>query len=145
MKVKDCMCDSICYCTPNTSICDCAKLMSDNHVGCIPVCNDKQEVVGLVTDRDLILRCVACDKDAKGTMVSDVMSCNVCVCDPNEEVNEVESKMSHLQIRRIPVVENNKVIGMVTIGDLASNKNVNTQSVCNTLENICKCDDKNAE
>ena len=53
--------------------------------------------------------------------------------------------MSTNQIRRLPVVENNKIVGIITLGDLTKNQNVSTQGVCNTLENICKCDEKNAE
>ena len=54
--------------------------------------------------------------------------------------------MSNEQIRRLPVVdENNKIIGIITLGDLCANQNVNTQGVCETLENICGCNDKNAE
>lgn len=54
--------------------------------------------------------------------------------------------MSNEQIRRLPVVdENNKIVGIITLGDLCNSKNVNTVDVCETLENICGCQDKNAE
>lgn len=55
MNVKDCMSTKVCYCTPENSVKDVAKLMCDNHVGCIPVCNDNNCVVGVITDRDVIL------------------------------------------------------------------------------------------
>lgn len=145
MKVKECMCDEVCCLTPDNTIKDCAKLMCDNHIGCVPVCNSENNVVGLVTDRDVILRSIACDKDAN-TKVSDIMTCKVCCCKPEENVSEAEKLMSEYQIRRLPVVdENNKIIGIITLGDLASNKEVNTQEVCDTLENICGCNEKNAE
>lgn len=63
MKVKECMCKEVACVNPNTTVCDVAKLMLDKHVGCIPVCNEKNNVVGLVTDRDLILRTLAYEKD----------------------------------------------------------------------------------
>ena len=50
MKVKDCMCNNIYYCLPNSTVTDCAKLMNEKHVGCIPVCDEGKNLVGLVTD-----------------------------------------------------------------------------------------------
>ena len=73
MKVRECMCNNVTWVKPTDSVCNCAKLMSNNHIGCIPVCDDSQNVVGIVTDRDIILRGVACDKDAKNTPISEIM------------------------------------------------------------------------
>lgn len=146
MKVKDCMCYEVAYLTPDSTVEDCAKLMCSKHVGCIPVCDNNKTIVGLVTDRDVILRSIACNKDIKTTPISDIMTCQICSCGPEEDINEAEKKMSEEQIRRLPVVdENNKIIGIITLGDLCANKDVNTEGVCNTLENICKYNNKNAE
>ena len=145
MKVKDCMCHEVAYVNPDCSVEDCAKLMCNNHIGCIPVCNTEKQVVGLVTDRDILLRTVGCGKDIKNTPVSDIMTCKVCCCEPDIDISEAEKIMSENQIRRLPVVDNNKVIGIITLGDLATNKEVNTEEVCATLENICGCNTKNAE
>ena len=62
---------------PNSTVTDCAKLMNQNHVGCIPVCDEGKNLVGLVTDRDITLRCIASNKDCNTTKVSDIMTCNV--------------------------------------------------------------------
>lgn len=145
MKVKDCMCHEVAYVNPDCSVEDCAKLMCNNHVGCIPVCNTEKQIVGLVTDRDIILRTVGCGKDIKSTPVSDIMTCKVCCCEPDIDIYEAEKIMSENQIRRLPVVDNNKIIGILTLGDLAANKEVNTEDVCATLEDICGCNKKNAE
>ena len=146
MKVKDCMCNEVSYLTPESTIKDCAKLMCNNHIGCIPVCDTNKNVVGLVTDRDVILRGIACDKDINTTKISDIMTCKVCCCKEDEEIEQAEKLMSENQIRRLPVVdENNKIIGIVTLGDLCMKENVNTEQVCQTLENICKTNNKNAE
>lgn len=146
MKVKDCMCNDVCCVTPDSTVQDCAKIMCSNHVGCIPVCDTLQNVVGLVTDRDVILRSIACDKDTKNTQVKDIMTCKVCCCNSDVDVKEAEDLMCEYQIRRLPVVDNeNKIIGIITLGDLAKNNNVSNDGVSNTLETICKCDDKNAE
>ena len=142
MNVKECMSTKVCFCTPNSSVKDAAKLMCDNHVGCIPVCNDDNCVVGVITDRDIILRSIACDKDVCKTKVTDVMTCNPCCCSPNTTIDEATKVMSNLHIRRMPVCDsNNKIVGILTLGDLAHHdKEIGAKEVCNTLENICGCD-----
>ena len=145
MKVKDCMCNEVAYVNPDCSVEDCAKLMCNNHIGCVPVCDNSKQVVGLVTDRDIVLRTIGCGKDIKNTPVSDIMTCQVCLCTPDVDVSEAEKIMSENQIRRLPVVDNNKIVGILTLGNLTTNKAINTQEVCDTLENICGCNEKNAE
>lgn len=145
MKIKDCMCNNVKWVTPNTNVCDCAKVMSDNKIGCVPVCDEKNEVVGIVTDRDVILRTIACDKDCKNTPVSEIMTTNVCLCNANSEIEEAEKLMSQNAIRRLPVIENNKIVGIITLGNLFQNKNINSNHASNTFENICDCHTKNSE
>lgn len=145
MKVKECMCNEVCYCKPDSSVNEVAKIMSENHIGCIPVCNDENCVVGILTDRDIILRTVACDKDSKNTKVSDIMSCNTICCDCNCEITEASKLMKDEQIRRIPVTENGKIVGILTLGDLAKNKQLDDEFVGKTAECICGCGNKNAE
>ena len=149
MKVKDCMCNDVCCVKPETKIYEVAKLMSQNHIGSIPVCDNNNCICGIVTDRDILLRCVACDKDTNQTPVSDIMTCNVCTCNENDDMSNAEIKMSKNQIRRLPVCDNNnKVIGILTLGDLAKNDiELGKQEVCTTIKNICNCngETKNAE
>ena len=148
MKVKDCMCNVVCCVRPDANLNQVAKLMSENHVGCIPVCDDDNCICGIVTDRDILLRAVACEKDTKNCPVSDVMTRNVCTCTEDDEMTNAESKMAQNQIRRLPVCDsNNKVVGILTLGDLAQNdRELGKQEVCNTIENICDCNGhKNAE
>ena len=148
MKVKDCMCGEVCCVKPETKVYEIAKLMNDNHIGCVPVCDQNNCIVGMITDRDIILRSIACDKDVKNTPASEIMTCNVCTCKENDEVSNAESKMSENQIRRIPVCDQyNHVIGILTMGDLAQNdKELGKQEVCTTISNICNCEwNKNAE
>ena len=145
MKVKDCMCKEVVFVKPDCDTEECAKLMCQNHIGCIPVCDDSKKVVGLVTDRDILLRTIGCGKEIKNTPVSDIMSSNITCCEPDEEVQQAEKIMGTNQVRRIPVMENNKIVGILTLGDLVKNKDINPEGVSITLENICDCDKKNAE
>ena len=145
MKVKECMCNNVKFVDQNATIWDLAKMMNDNHIGCIPVCNNEKNVVGIVTDRDIIMRGIACDKNYKDTKVTDIMTCNVCCCDVNFEVEDAQKLMSQNAVRRLPITENNKLVGILSIGDLAQNDNIKSKNAWNTLENICDCKTKNAE
>lgn len=148
MKVKDCMCHNV-YCVkPETKINEIAKLMSEHHIGCIPVCDSNNCICGILTDRDIILRTIACNKDVNTTTASDIMSTNVCTCKQDDDMVNAENKMSNNQVRRLPVCDdNNHVIGILTLGDLAQNDiQLGKQEVCTTIENICDCNtNKNAE
>ncbi len=145
MKVRDYMSNEVFSCTPSTSVYDAAKLMQENHVGCIPICDNENCMIGVVTDRDLVLRCIASDKNAKETPVSDIMTTNVWTCKPDDEMTNAQNKMGDEQIRRLPVVDNNgKVIGMLTIGDLVKNDlELGQNEVSDTLNSICEWNDEN--
>ena len=146
MKIKDCMCNNIYYCLPDSTVTDCAKIMNQKHVGCIPVCDEQKNLVGIVTDRDITLRCIANNKDCNATKVSDIMTCNVCSCNLDDDIKTAENKMAQNQVRRIPILDNSKVVGIITLGDLSRNQEINDQRVCNTLEDICcNITNKNAE
>lgn len=147
MKVKECMCSEVACVNPNSTICDVAKVMLNKHVGCIPVCDNNKKVVGLVTDRDLILRSIACGKNIKQTPVSEIMTTKVFDVAPDAEVSEAEKIMCECQVRRVPVVENDVLVGIITVGDLAKNQNISSEEVSNTVEQICNCNQnpKNAE
>ncbi len=141
MKINECMCKDVCFIKPDCKVYDAARIMCENHIGCIPICDDKRQVVGLLTDRDILLRTVACNKDTKATPVSEIMTNDVCTCGCNDEVIHAQNKMESNQIRRIPVLdEQNKLVGILTMGDLAKyGDELGKQNVCKTIENICNC------
>lgn len=148
MKIKDCMTSTVCWCTPNDTVFKAIDLMGECHIGCIPVCDDESRVVGIVTDRDILLRCVKCNKDVKTTKITDVMTTKVCCCNEYDDIDYAEKCMADMQVRRIPVINEGKLVGMLSLGDLAHNDTkIGKNNVCDTLENICKCGDgkKNAE
>ena len=149
MKVSECMCNDVCIVKPNTNIYEVAKLMNEHHIGSIPVCDENNCLCGIVTDRDILLRSIVCDKDIKTTPISDIMTCNVCSCNEQDEMSNAQTKMAQNQIRRLPVCDsNNKVVGILTLGNLAQNDGeIGKNQVCTTIENICNCqgNTKNAE
>ena len=143
MEVKDCMCNEVCYSKPETTIVDVAKLMNEQHIGFIPICDEEKKLCGIVTDRDIVLRGIACGKDVNSTPVSEIMTTNVCICMKNDGMDKAQGKMSEKQIRRLPVCdENNKIIGILTLGNLIQNENLDNEDVAETLENICNGNEK---
>lgn len=141
MRVKECMCRKVVKATPETTLNVVAKLMQENDVGCIPICNSNNSVVGFVTDRDIITRCIATNKDYNTTKASDIMTTKVIKTTPDTEVKFATQTMSENQIRRLPVIENNQIVGMLTIGDLAQHEDVSSKEVGFTFECICGCQD----
>lgn len=139
MKVRECMCNQVECVNPQTTLEDVAKIMQQNHVGCIPVCDTGKNVVGLVTDRDIVLRGVACNKNTNTTPVSEIMTTKVYTVTPDADITEASKIMCDCQIKRVPVMENDTIIGIITLADLTNNKQVNDEQVCTTVEGICRC------
>lgn len=145
MKIKECMCENVIWLNPDTSVMDCVKTMKDNHIGSIPVCNDNKNIVGFVTDRDILLRAVACELDLNSTKLRDIMTSKVCCCNEDNDISTASKIMSENQIRRLPVVCDNQIVGIITLKDFVDNKNVDNNFVSKTYENICGCNVKNVE
>ncbi len=136
MKVKDIMTTNVTYVEPNASILDTAKLMQQHNVGSIPVC-DNGSVVGMVTDRDIVVRNIAIGKNPQQTPVSDIMTTGVTSVSPDMEMSQVTKMMANSQIRRVPVVDQNNLVGIVALGDVATDAKFDTE-VADTLTEISR-------
>jgi len=134
MKVKDIMTKNVACVNPSTTIVETAQLMQKHNVGSIPVC-DNNSVVGIITDRDIVVRNITRGKNSQETSVRDVMTSGVLTVTPEMDVNDVTKMMAHSQIRRVPVVEDNKLVGIVALGDIATEAKYNTE-VADTLTDI---------
>ena len=144
MKIRECMCNETILAKPETTVQDVAKQMKDNHIGCIPVCDNNKKLVGIVTDRDVVLRCIACDKDAKTVPVSEIMTTKVYTAGPDEDIENATEKMCDGNVKRIPIVEPNGCLkGMLTISDLSMSPLCSTETVGYIVEEICGCNSKN--
>jgi CBS domain-containing protein len=121
LKVKDIMTRSVAYINPDSTVTEAAQLMQKHNVGSIPVC-DQSGLIGMVTDRDIVVRNVAHGTDPHTTPVKNVMTSQVTTATPDMDLNLVSEIMSQNQIRRIPVVENKMLVGIIALGDLATNK-----------------------
>lgn len=127
MKVRDIMTKNVAQIRPDASVYDAAMLMQRNNVGSIPVC-DRSGVVGIITDRDIVVRNIVTGSDSKTTPVSSIMTTNVTTVTPDTEIDRVGDIMAGKQIRRIPVVENNTLVGIVALGDLAVDKRFDVEA-----------------
>jgi len=118
MKVKEIMSKDVACLNPQDSIEKAAQLMKQYNVGSIPVCSNNM-VSGIVTDRDIALRSVASGQDSRQTTVSNIMTSNPTVGNPEMDVHYAAEIMSKEQIRRLPIVENNSLVGIVSLGDIS--------------------------
>lgn len=104
---------------PNESAAVAARLLSRFNVGALPVCTKDGRLRGMVTDRDIVLRCVAADDDAQSVKVSEIMTRRIYSVDAQESIQNASALMARRQVRRLPVEEDGKLVGMVSLGDVA--------------------------
>ena len=108
---------------PRCTAYEAARAMVDNHIGAVLVGED-QHVTGILTDRDLALEIVAADLDPRGTYVRSIMSDEVACCDVNASVADVVQNMREHACRRVPLTENDRPVGIVTLDDLLINGDI---------------------
>lgn len=105
--------------TPQDTLHHAAELMTDLDVGALPVC-DGERLVGMLTDRDIVVRGIAAGRDPDATSCEDVMSRDVRVCTADQDTEEVMRVMGEEQVRRMPVVDtDHRLVGIVAMADLA--------------------------
>lgn len=119
MKVKDIMTDDLAVISPDATVIEAAQLMQKHDVGAVPVC-EGTNIVGLVTDRDIVVRNIAHGKDPNHTPVRDVMTTEVKSISPETNISQAAEIMATQQIRRLPVIEDDRLVGMLSLGDLAT-------------------------
>jgi CBS domain-containing protein len=119
MKIHDVMTADVSFVEPTTPILEIARKMRDHDIGSTPVV-DNERLVGMVTDRDIVVRIVADGGDPRVKTARDAMSPGVLYCFDDESVEAVLENMGDQQIRRLPVVNRGKrLVGVVSLGDLA--------------------------
>ncbi|WP_312693125.1 CBS domain-containing protein [Caproiciproducens sp.] len=118
MKVKDIMSTEIASVNSDDSIERAAQLMKQYDVGSIPVCS-QEKIIGIVTDRDIALRATAQGQKLQQQTVRDIMSSNPVVGSPDMDVHDAAKIMSEKQIRRLPIVDQNNLVGIVALGDIS--------------------------
>lgn len=115
--IRDIMTSDVETCSLRDNIYEVSLKMKELNVGVIPIV-ENERLVGIITDRDIVLRCIA-EKNPPSSKVEEVMSDNLFTVSPDTTTQEVARIMAKEQIRRLPVVENGKLVGIVALGDLA--------------------------
>jgi CBS domain-containing protein len=123
-KVRDIMTGSPVTVSPDTDLATAAKKMRDENVGAILV-TDGDDLAGLVTDRDLVVRGLAAEADPKSKL-GGIMSHATATVAPDDDLDRAVSLMRERAVRRLPVVENGRPVGMVSLGDLAVERDPNS-------------------
>jgi CBS domain-containing protein len=111
------------YCLPDETVDRVARLMKDNDIGPIPIVQDvnSKKLVGMVTDRDLVVRVLAEGRDAQHTRVEEVMTGEPIACRESDSLDKALNAMANHQVRRIPVVNNNnQLVGIIAQADIAT-------------------------
>ena len=117
MKVSEVMTRNPRTCQPNSTIQDAATIMRDEDTGAVPVVEGGR-VIGMVTDRDIVVRCIA-DGGGPDRQLREICSGDVVSVEPDMTATEASELMAEHQIRRLPVIENDKLVGIVSLGDIA--------------------------
>lgn len=118
MKVRDIMSGDVSFVDPSTNLIAIAKMMKDKDIGSVPVL-DNDSVKGIITDRDIVIRAVSEGKDINTVTADQVMSLKPVVIEESETIDRAADMMFEYQIKRLPVVKNNKLVGILSLGDLA--------------------------
>ena len=119
MQIRQVMTEKVSFVAPDTRIPVVAGIMRDEDIGSTPVV-ENDRLIGMVTDRDIVIRVVAEDKDPRAVTARDAMSPKVLYCFDDQNVEDVLENMGDNQIRRLPVVNRDKrLVGVVSLGDLA--------------------------
>lgn len=136
MLVKELMTRDVVSVSPDEMTSVAARMLSRYNIGAMPVCERDGRLHGLITDRDIVLRCVAAEKEPAKTPVRDIMTSRVISVSPEDDAEQAAKLMATEQIRRLPVAENGRLVGVLSLGDLSVNQKLQMEaSEC--LSEIC--------
>lgn len=128
MDVKEVMSRKIVTISPDENTALAARLLSRYNIGSLPVCTKEGKLRGMVTDRDIVLRCIAAGEEPEATKVSNIMTRKVITVGAEEPVEKAAELMAREQIRRLPVEEKGKIVGMLSLGDIAKLRSFHTEA-----------------
>lgn len=139
MRVEEIMTKDVCSCGPGTNAASAAEIMWSRNCGCLPVVEDGGRVVGIVTDRDLFLALGTSNRTPAEVPISEIMTRDVAVCNPGNDVRSALKTMAQRQLRRVPVVDDSGALrGMLSLGDMAlRTDDALSMEVLNAVRAIC--------
>jgi len=141
MQVKDIMTETPETVSPGTFIGDVAMMMRDHDIGIVPVVNNG-ELMGVITDRDITIRVTASGLNPFEVTVQDFLSPNTVTISPKDDISKARKLMAENQIRRLLVTEGNKLVGILSIGDVATKDKGEDAATGGVLEEISEPTDR---
>ncbi|HEU4962289.1 MAG TPA: CBS domain-containing protein [Bacilli bacterium] len=120
MKIRELMTTDVRTCKTDDSLQQAAAIMADLDVGVVPVVHKENHLQGIITDRDIVVRACAKGMDINTTVCSDCMTSAVVTVNPETDAHEAADLMANQQIRRLCVVEDGRLVGIVALGDMAT-------------------------
>ncbi|MBQ3256841.1 MAG: CBS domain-containing protein [Oscillospiraceae bacterium] len=138
MNIQSIMTENVRSIHPDEPITAAARLLKRDNIGCLPVCDDSGHVAGMVTDRDIALRCVAAGLDPSQTTVSQIMTAGVYTLSPTDSVDAAAETMRKAQVRRIPVTDKGRLCGIVSLGDLTARCKCGRETM-QTITDLSSC------
>ena len=128
MLVGDVMTNHAVYVKEDEPVSAAARLLKQYNIGALPVCDDQGCLMGMITDRDIVLRCVASGENPENTPIGRIMSRGIKTVHPGDYIEDASETMSRSQIRRLPVVEHGRLVGMLALGDMARQENCDIEA-----------------
>lgn len=119
MNISEIMTEHVISINEDEPVIAAARLMKQHNIGSLPVRDGKNKLKGIVTDRDIVLRCVAGNINPQEVRIGEVMSRSIITASPFEDTEKVAERMGTSQIRRLPVTEDGILVGIVALGDIA--------------------------
>ena len=137
MKVREIMSSPVKQISSSAMVSEAADKMKTFDVGALPILEDNK-IVGMLTDRDIVVRTIAMDMDPKMTVIKDIFTPEVLCCFEEDDISAAAKIMEDNQVRRLVVLDNEKtVVGMISLGDLAL-KTSNDHLAYEILERVCE-------
>ena len=136
MRVKDCMTKQVISVGAGEPVSVAARLMARYNLGALPVRGTDGQLEGMLTDRDIVLRCIAAERSPKAVRVREVMTRSVAAAAPDTDAAAAAGIMAARQVRRLPVTEEGRLVGMVSLADLSRRPDYMMEAA-EALEEIC--------
>lgn len=123
MKVRDVLKDKgteVATIGAEKTICDAVKVLVEKNIGSLIVMDEKGAIAGIITERDVLKQCNQCLESFRDVKIEDAMTKNLIVASPDDDLDYVENIMTENRIRHLPIISNQRVAGMISIGDLVN-------------------------
>ncbi len=119
MRLREILSKEVYSASPSSKVSEVAQLMLRHNIGAVPVCDQNNKLVGIITDRDLAIECCTSQIDIRNAEVREFMTNKPVTAHSDWDPKQVCEVMAREQVHRLPVVDNGKLLGMVSLGDLA--------------------------